>query len=93
MALDSDYYLRCVRPGSAPIYVMFRMVLEIYSRSPKGYNSPMRSDQSTPGRKRKSNSTTKILGLILLGLVVVLAGLFAAVMIINRIAEPWLGSL
>ncbi len=51
----------------------------------------MRSDHSPPGRKRNSNSTTKILGLILLGLVLVLAGLVGAVMIINRIPEP-LGS-
>jgi hypothetical protein len=48
----------------------------------------MRSDNSPTGRKRKSNSTTKILGLTLLVLVLVLAGLVAAAMLINRIADP-----
>jgi len=48
----------------------------------------MRSDHSPTGRKRKSNSTTKILGLTLLVLVLALAGLVAAVMFSNRIADP-----
>ena len=53
----------------------------------------MRSDPSHPGRKRKSNSATKILGLILLGLVLVLAGLVGVVMVINRIADPLVSDL
>ena len=48
----------------------------------------MRYDHSPRGRKRKSNSTTKLLGLIVLGLVLVLAGLLGAVMVINRITNP-----